>query len=61
MMMKIKKKNFRKEQPPENIKKINELLRQLYKKNELPIFTDYYKKVDEKKIYWFNISLYKYE
>lgn len=41
--------NFRKEQPPENIKQINEMLRQLYKNEieEFPIFIDYYKKVND--------------
>ena len=52
-------KNFRKEEAPENIKQINELLRQLYKigdtdnpeGEQFPIFVDYYKKIDDEKIY----------
>jgi hypothetical protein len=51
--------DFRKQKAPENIKQINEMLRQLYKIEEnknpegedFPIFIDYYKKVDNKIIY----------
>lgn len=52
--------NFRNEKPAENIKKINELLKQLYKNDldfydnpdgEIPIFFDYYKVIDENKVY----------
>ena len=38
--------NFRKQKAPENIKQINEILRQLYKVESMDIYIDYYKKVN---------------
>ena len=35
--------NFKKHEAPENIKKINEILRQMYKTDKMEIFIDYYK------------------
>ena len=40
--------NFRKKTAPNNIKDINELLRQIYKTKEIEIYLDYHKEVDEK-------------
>lgn len=40
--------NFRKNKASDNVKKINELLRQIYKQPELNIYIDYFKKVDDK-------------
>jgi hypothetical protein len=39
-------KNFRKNNIPDNIKQINEILRQMYKEKSLLIFIDYYKKIE---------------
>lgn len=43
--------NFRKEEAPENVKKINEILRHIYKTDSMDIYFDEYKKKDEEKIY----------
>jgi len=40
--------NFRKQKAPENIKQINEILKQIYKVESMDIYIDYYKKVDNK-------------
>lgn len=45
----IQDKNFKKRTCSENIKTINEVLRQMLKKDHgIPIFFDYYKEIDEK-------------
>lgn len=38
--------NFRKKKAPDNVKKINEVLRQIYKLESMDIFIDYFKEVD---------------
>jgi len=40
--------NFRDSTPPANIVEVNVMLKQLLKNNGMPIFIDYYKKVDNK-------------
>lgn len=48
---KIEDFNFRKINAPNNVKQINELLRQIYKEKKLNIYLDYYKKVNDEIFY----------
>ena len=47
----IEEQNFRKEKAPKNIQTINDILRQIFKTEQIEIYFDYYKNINDKDIY----------